>query len=302
MPRIFKKPALTIDQQVNLLNQRGLVIPDENRLRHYLHFIGYYRLSGYCRYFQIKNDPQHIFKPGTTFDEVLDLYIFDRELRLLVMDAIERVEVAVRSCITNEMGVAHGTHWYMNPNHFYDAKRHKDMLDKIRNETSNHHRQEGFLKTYYANYDQPALPPTWMVSEVMSLGVWSNLFNNLKNYNKGVISNHFGLPPKVMNSWLHSLTYTRNLCAHHSRVWNREYSIQPVIAKGFDRQLRNDGKDNNHRLYAQAVVIYKFMYVIADGSRWQYRLSDLLDENPNAPLAEMGFPVGWKDDPFWHMH
>lgn len=181
MAKVFDKAALNIDEQVNLLTNRGLDIPDPGRLHHYLHFIGYYRLSGYCRYFQIKGDEEHVFLPGTTFDNVLDLYIFDRELRLLIMDAIERIEVAVRSCITNEMGVPFGPHWFMD-------------------------------RRYFCN-----------------------------------------------------------------------------------------GDNNNHRLYAQAVVLYKFMCVIADGSNWQHRLSDLFDENPTVPLAEMGFPADWKNDPFWHM-
>lgn len=301
MTKVFDKPALNIDQQVDLLTNRGLNIPNPDRLHHYLHFIGYYRLSGYCRYFQITEDENHVFRPGTTFDNVLDLYIFDRELRLLIMDAIERIEVAVRSCITNEMGVPYGPHWFMNRRYFCDGAKHRSMLTKMREATANHNRQEGFLQTYYANYDEPDLPPTWMVAEVMSIGTWSHLFSNLMNRDKRRISGHFGLSPRVMSSWLHSLTYTRNLCAHHSRTWNREFSIQPMIARDYELQLRINDQDNNHRFYAQAVVLYKFMYVIADGSNWQHRLSELFDKNPTVPIAEMGFPEDWKEDSFWQM-
>ena len=91
----YNKPAFNLEEQLDLLKSRGLDIPQPERALHYLKFIGYYRLSGYCLFYQEK--PSHSFKHGTTFDAVLDLYIFDRQLRLLVMDAMERIEVAVRA-------------------------------------------------------------------------------------------------------------------------------------------------------------------------------------------------------------
>ena len=99
----YCKPALTIEQQIDLLVSRGLTIPDRDKALHYLNYIGYHRLSGYFLTFQ-QNAPgveSHSFKKGVTFKDILDIYIFDRELRLLVMDAIERIEVAFRACISN---------------------------------------------------------------------------------------------------------------------------------------------------------------------------------------------------------
>ena len=112
----FDKPALTIHQQVALLKSRGLLIEDEAKAEHYLRFIGYYRLSGYSLPLTCKKVPeQHKFKSGASFDRILALYSFDRELRLIVMDAIERVEVAFRTSVSNYLATKFGPHWYLVP-------------------------------------------------------------------------------------------------------------------------------------------------------------------------------------------
>ncbi|MDL1967913.1 MAG: Abi family protein [Deltaproteobacteria bacterium] len=90
----YEKPVLNIDQQLELLINQGLIVKNPKRILHYLCFIGYHRLSGYFRTFQLQNISEYIFKKGTAFDSIISLYIFDRKLRLLVMDAVERIEVA----------------------------------------------------------------------------------------------------------------------------------------------------------------------------------------------------------------
>ena len=108
--RIFSKISLTPEQHIVLLKKRGLIFQDETRACHYLRFIGYFRLSGYFIPFQVPGDPQHTFLPQTTFDQALQVYIFDRKLRLLVMDAVERIEVAIRTTISDVMGLAYSPH------------------------------------------------------------------------------------------------------------------------------------------------------------------------------------------------
>ena len=292
-PRIYAKPPLSLEQQLELLMERGLDISSPERALHYLRFIGHYRLSGYCRYYQ--QNLSHEFYPGTTFDSVLKLYIFDRELRLLVMDAVERIEVAVRSCISNTMSELYGAHWFMDRSLFRNHRKHDELLGKIRVATGNHDRQEGFLKSYYQKYDRPDFPPSWMMAEVMSFGTWSYLFANLKSRQvQRAICSPFGIDPKIMKSWLHALNYLRNLCAHHSRLWNRSFSIKPVVAKKYAEQMQGNGS-----FYAYAAMLRVLMHAIADGSKWQYRLTDLVDGYPEITLSAMGFPENWKVDSFW---
>jgi abortive infection bacteriophage resistance protein len=307
----YRKPALTLDEQLDLLASRGLIIPDQEKARHYLRYVGYYRLAGYSLPFQQQpnNLEPHTFKEGVTFKDVLDAYIFDRELRLLVMDAIERIEVAFRACISNTMSESHGPHWYLDPSHFVPRFNHAALLNKIKRETyhashlsdsknKEHPRGETFINHYYQTYSHPELPPSWMVIEVMSLGTLSNIYASLLSRAvQKEICRPFGINHLVMESWLHTLTYLRNLCAHHSRLWNRRFSIKPIAMKCYKQQM-----ERNYTFYTQAVMLYALMYIIADGSKWQHRLAELLAKHPRVDITSMGFPVNWQQDPFWRMN
>src|SRR5688572_27548305 len=125
MPEPFLKPALSIHQHIEKLKARGLLIENEAEAAHYLKHISYYRLGPYLRAFQLPNKrPDHVFKPGTRFQDALKLYIFDRELRLIFLDVLERIEVSIRTCISNHMSETHGPHWFLQPNHFAPGFKH----------------------------------------------------------------------------------------------------------------------------------------------------------------------------------
>ena len=130
----FAKPAIDIEAQIALLRSRGLTIADENYAHHYLQFIGYYRLSGYALVFQVNYnaDGSHRFHPGANFNDILDLYIFDRKLRLAVLDALERIEVAFRAALSHEMSISHGTHWFMDAAHFIPTYDHAVFLGHVK--------------------------------------------------------------------------------------------------------------------------------------------------------------------------
>lgn len=132
----FTKPALSLEKQINLLVQRGMTIPDQAKAEHYLRYIGYYRLSGYWHPFQFPAGTAHPdnFRPGTDFQTILNIYIFDRRLRVLLMDAIERIEVSARAVISNTMSEAYGPHWHLSPCYFPNAAEHTNFLDRARQE------------------------------------------------------------------------------------------------------------------------------------------------------------------------
>jgi len=305
----FTKPPLPLPQQLQLWEQRGLSVPDPTRALHYLRFIGYYRLSAYALPFQQASagtglsQPDKPFRPGTAFEDILRMYVFDRELRLLVMDAIERIEVAVRTCVANEMAVRHGAHWFMEPRHFHPRFNHARFLGKLEEElkiqfsghppTGQHH--EPFINHYYQAYGEPYLPPVWMVAEMQSLGVWSRVFGNLQQTaERRTIAAHFGVDEQVLHTWTHALTHLRNLCAHHSRLWNRRFVIRPKIARKHAHLVADNGQ-----FYVFAIILHDLLRVIAPGTKWAHRLTNLLRSNPTVSLAAMGFPAGWQQEPFW---
>jgi abortive infection bacteriophage resistance protein len=298
----FTKPAKSAEDLVTLLSQRGLVVPDPKKARFYLEYIGYYRLGAYFRTFQIKDDPTHTFNPGTTFDEVLNLYIFDRELRLLVMDAIERIEVSVRCVISNAMCMENGPHWYTDAVHFVPYFDHADFLESIRAGTgframSNSPRRTPFLNHYYRKYSTPELPPSWMVIEVMSIGTWSKVFSSLARADdQKRISRRFSIVPGVFESWLHSLTYLRNVCAHHQLLWCRTFIIHPSTLEIRGAYLRV-----TNTFYAQAVLIQRLLEIISPNSGWASRLLALFRRNAQVDITAMGFPRDWEKDRFWNI-
>lgn len=104
---VFDKPAIHVVDQISLLKKKNLIVNDIDLTSHYLTTIGYYRLMIYFKPYLIKTyNSEDGFKPNISFDDVLQLYIFDRELRLLVSDAIERIEVTFRTAISNTMSLS----------------------------------------------------------------------------------------------------------------------------------------------------------------------------------------------------
>lgn len=178
----FDKAPLTPDELLGLFMSRGLQVPDRDRARRYLRHIGYYRLSPYAIPFQQGEPTTHSLRTGTSFDDLLDLYVFDRALRLVVMDAIERVEVAVRASLTDHMSTTQrDPHWYTNPSHFRDRARHAGLLRIVRDTC--HERLRGSpeagddslvhrsaLEHYLTKYGSPELPPSWLMGEMLSIG------------------------------------------------------------------------------------------------------------------------------------
>jgi abortive infection bacteriophage resistance protein len=301
----FEKPPLSIDAQLERLGSRGIVIQDKDAARHYLSYISYYRFCGYAIEFEgelINGEKQ--YRNGTTFEQILDCYVFDRKLRLLVIDAIERVEIAIRTVIINELALKYNdAHWYLNKDLFLPKFRHDDLIQSIKKETQykaqdgsvQDKKRERFIKHYYDKYRTPELPAVWIVAEVLPLGSWSMIFANLVDReNQKIICKHFAINYVVMESWLHALTYLRNLCAHHSKLWNRNFTLKPLVANDYRKQL-----EKNSRFSAQAAILKIFLDVISPGSEWSKHLRDLIKQHPKIDVIKMGFKEHWESDLFW---
>ena len=310
----YTKPALSADGHIAKLKERGLVIPDEAKARHYLRNISYFRLSAYTRPHYRPDLTKHTFLPDTRFDDVLDLYVFDRELRLLLIDAIERLEVALRAQITNTLGEHHGPYAHLDPAIFDTRYNHRWLIEKLR-EHAQAREVERFIAHYREKYTAaPVEPPLWMAMELLTFKAVSTLFANLREENDTKrISQHFGWPHRVLVSWFRSLSDLRNLCAHHMRVWNREFGSRPVVPRkapadwpqvaqaipSGSRQDTTQTINPQRRLYLQVVVIESLMRVVSPESHWAERLVQLLDAHPQVSRPHMGFPKGWEYEVFW---
>lgn len=226
----FEKPSVSIPDQIALLEARGMAVPDHSHAAHCLQHISYYRLRAYWLPFE--NAPQasgkHGFQAGTSFDQVLELYIFDRKLRLLVMDAIERIEVSLRGSWAHYLAMKYGPHGYLDPGLYHRPDRYAQAFAKLIEDLARS--KDTFILHYRNKYDDPEHPPIWMTAEVISLGQLSMWYNNLKNRpDRQAIAKVYGLDESVLVSLAHHLTYIRNICAHHGRLWNKQVTVKMIV-------------------------------------------------------------------------
>lgn len=317
-PLVYAKPPMALDELVDRLAERGLRIPDRDRAARHLRHIGYYRLSPYTIPFQ-QGRPDHLLREGTEFDDVLDLYVFDRALRLLVIDALERVEVAVRAALTDHMSTTYDDpHWYMDAEHFQHPGKHAGLLKIVRDtcderlrgtpdagEDSLVHRSA--LEHYLMTYGSPELPPSWLMVETLTIGQLFSAHRNLKRRSdRTAVAKSIGLTAPVLESWMQTYVRVRNICAHHGRLWNVGLGVYPAIPTSQTISwLQGDDAlpdRSRKRLYPVLVSLQSVLDSVSPRSGWAGRLHELLSGRPPMNLAGLGVPQGWHDDPFWDQH
>ena len=293
----YNKPALSYADQLQQLKSRGLNIADESEFLHLLELKSYYRLSGYW-YPLLADKQKHLFKAGASFDTAYRIYQFDRELRQLVTNEMEKIEIAVRAKMIYILSHHYGAFWYTDPNLFIDKKKHSDTIDKISIE---YHRSDAqFIRAFKNKYSNP-LPPCWTAFEIMSFGSLSKLYNNFKpGRSKREVARWFGVDDKTFGSWLHSLVYVRNVCAHHSRLWNRVMRIQPAYPTTPNlRWLNNTSIQNNRTYYILSIIIF-LLQSLDNGHTLVADFNALLKKYNNIHPGAMGFPPGWETEPLWN--
>ena len=295
----FNKPPLTHEQQLDQLIQRGLACADRAEALHYLGHINYYRLGAYWLPFEADH-ASHAFRPGTRFADVLNLYIFDRELRLLVLDAIERVEVSVRTGWAYTLAHRYGPHAHLDASLFkkpasnWDyAKQSQKLEDEARKS------KEKFLQHHYQKYDE-AMPPLWAAVEIMTLGQLSKWYGNLRHgADRNAVAHRYGMDETNLTSFLHHLSVIRNFCAHHSRLWNREFTFTFRLPKHRPPALvASLNHQDSRRLYNTLTVLAWLVDGISPQHHWKQRLKDLLAQHA-VDLPRMGFPAGWEQMAVW---
>jgi len=301
MKKAFSKPPTTYSEQVRLLKQRGMVIEDPLEAEFYLqHLNYYYRLAAYWLPFELDH-ATHRFCPGTRFSHVLNLYVFDRELRLLVLDAIEWIEVSMRGQWAYQMAYHHGPHAHLQPELARKSRLWKKNRAKLLQEVERSH-HETFISHFEETYHE-VLPPVWAVCEVMSLGQLSRWYANLNPMStRRAIANVYAMDEEMLESWLHHLTYVRNVCAHHSRLWNREFTVIPLLPRNKPAGLAEQCLKGSRRIYNTLVLLLHCMDRIAPEHHWRGRLRSRLSEHKSEHKIDqqaMGFPAEWERMPIW---
>lgn len=330
------KEWLSYGAQLDRVVGRGLEVRDRERALRYLEQIGYYRLSGYWHVFRQRTGnfcpitvfgkkptkkQQHVrdltldeFKPGAQFEQAIGLYVFDKNLRLLALDALERIEVALRVDIAHTLGELDPCAHH-NPE-LLDRKYSKEI--SVGEGVTAHHTwlsghgklvkrsKERFIKHYKATYGLPL--PIWVAAEIWSFGTMSRFFGMMTQEHQDRIARKYGITNgRVFASWLRSLNHLRNICAHHSRLWNRNIDDQPRLPDESNAlwiTLVTDTERFKSRCFCLLRITRHLMDVINPTSGWAGRVEKHLESNfPDLQaigvgLEDMGAPSNWRE--IWH--
>lgn len=301
MPRNYSKQPQTTAALIDLLKSRNLLIADEDRATRYLETIGYYRLTGYMYHMQ-EPDQSHHFVDGTSFDDIVNAYKFDKRLRALLMEYVERVEVVIRAKLTNYCSLQHGFFWYTDASLF--DKQQRGLWDSVFKEIMANFDEpkELFLKVYKKNYPNESFPPSQMALEILSLGKLVRLYKSLApNKVKEQIAADFNLPAVILEAWLVWLTNARNVCAHHGRLWNRIMAAdRPAFPKRRTLQFAVPMAENaNTTMYGVVALMHRLLKAFNPDNSFATKVEALIREY-EVDATKMGFPSNWTKTAVWH--
>lgn len=300
----YDKPPLLFEEQAKKLISRGL-LADHDELIERLSSVSYYRLSGYL--YPFRKPDSDDFVEGITLRTVWNRYCFDRRLRVLLLDAIERIEVAIRARLVYEFTHAYGAFGHTNEDSLPKLKLDKyiEWRGNLLIETSRG--KEAFIKHFKNKYgDSHRNLPLWMCAELMSMGSLLTLYKGVEDQLQRKVSAHFSMPDKQLENWLLSLYEARNICAHHARLWNRTLGCAPGLPhknKHPDWHQKNtDGKPilANNRCGILLFICHHFLLMISPSSQWKQRIVNLFAEYPEIPVRDMGLPENWQEHSLWN--
>jgi abortive infection bacteriophage resistance protein len=288
----YGKPPLTFEEQLEKLSQRGMSVGDVEAAARTLSRISYYRLSAYWHPFRLSPEADS-FKPGSQFEDAVRLYEFDRRLRLLLMAGIERVEVTARTAITYVLAHEFGAFAHAEPAAFKPEFDHSEWCNKLDQEVIHACEQTPFLSHFKRRYQGFPRVPIWMATEVLSFGRLSKLCRSgLNEAQIRGVSDHLGVHPSLLSSWLQALSTVRNICAHHGRLWNRHMGISPKLPKN------NEAWTGVHksRVYASILMVRRLLQPIDDGVWWA-GAAQLIAEADQGMKNAMSVPDDWRTRP-----
>jgi abortive infection bacteriophage resistance protein len=321
----YAKQHLSYEEQVERLVARGMEVPSRADAIQALSRIGYYRLSAYSHQFRIPNRPsmeghdqRHSrFLPGVAFSHMMGLWEFDRKLRLLCIDGLERFEIALRTSLAYTVG-KHGPFVHL------DA----ELLDPgftAQPPTTSRERLSKYDEWLIGLYDRQASAaneafvawfaykynsklPLWVAVEILEMGQLSYLYQGSPRGDRDKIAGTFGLrSSKQFKSWIASLNGIRNTSAHHSRLWNRTLINQASRPKRGEVAMLDHLQDlsdgQRKKLYPTLAILTWLLTTSIPSGDWYGRLVRLLDEFPVNPIVDLGnggFPEDWRSLPLWN--
>ena len=287
----FEKPALTVEEMIINLKNHGMLISDENLATKALSRINYYRLSTYWfPYKEEMGEGKYRFLENLEFETILYHYDFDGQLRNLVTQGIEIIEIALRRSIAANLAIKIGPFAFQDSQNFSDYKKWSRSSRKLLNEY--HDSKEEFASHYRVKYSEHMFPPIWVSLELTTFGTLSYMFSNIKeNRIRNAIAREFQIDEIVLVSFLHHLTYVRNLCAHHSRLWNRRFVITMKFPKNLPEEYlrhQNPYPVGRKQIFNSLVVMDFVISQIDPDFKFMSKVGELLNEFSDINTIYMG--------------
>ena len=299
---MFVKQPTTIPEQIEILKSRGLIIDDEYLATLYLSNVSYYRLGEY--WYSMQSDKEnHIFKKDAVFSDVIFLYEFDRELKILLFDVIERIEIGLRTKLIYHLSHEYDAWWFQNFDIFTDSLALTKTLANIEEEISR--TKEKYIKEHFKKHkDDQRFPPAWKTLEQTSFGSLSKLYGNLKNTikSKDTIAKELGtVNHTYLPSWLQSIAQIRNYCAHHSRLWNKNLPGSPKLLSKppFDWVEDVPKQHEFQNLYIHLCLMKYLLNIILPKNDFTSRLSELFKKYPSVDPNALGMKPNWENEKLW---
>lgn len=278
------QPPLEIDAQIENLTSLGLQIDDIDDARTFLHDVSYFRfIKAYSLGWKPKNGN---YQEGITFGMLKELYLFNSNFRQLLFPLIERIEVNLRCRLANYFCLKYGVSGYWNPVYFADKQYHADFLKDINNEIERNAKAP-FVKNFRQNYEDGILP-LYALVELFSFGTLSKFYKNMKNEDKKAVAGMYGIGYTYFESWIESIAFVRNICAHYGRLYNVNLSKSPMLYKQYQGI-------SNLRIFA---ILLCLKHLLPNDTHWiQFAdtLELLIGKYPSVRIQLMGFPENWKE-------
>lgn len=280
------QPPMTIDEQIENLKQLGLKIDDEEYAKNILNDISYFRLiKAYSINLKEKNSN---YDGNIKFEDIVQLYLFNAKFRQIIFSQIERIEINTRCRISNYFANKYGVVAYKNSENFMSEEYHRQFMLDVESEIRRNSKAP-FVKYFEENYEGGDLP-VYALVEIMSFGTLSKFYKNMKNQDKKIIARQFGVGYTYFESWLESISYVRNICAHYGRLYNAKLSKTPRMYN----QYRYEGIRNN-RIFGVLMCMRDILKVDLHWEKFVDEISDLLMKYKGVDIITMGFPTEWRE-------
>ena len=278
------QPSLNIDEQIENLRSKGLLFDDENQAKQMLNDVSYFRLiKGYS--LGLKPINENYFE-GVSFNDIIELYKFDSHLRQFIFPRIETVEVNLRCRIGNYFSNKYDIFGYEDSDNFKDPEYHSELVKSIKLEISRN-KKSPYVRNFTTAYN-PGKLPFYSLIELFSFGTLSKFYKNMLNADKKCIADYYNVKYTYLESWIESIAYVRNICAHYGRLYNIKLTKTPAIYDCY----RNMGIRNN-RIFA---ILICLKYLLPMDERWRKFISNInlsLKYYQKVDLKKIGFPDNW---------